>query len=381
MSLGSNSIGKEFVVTCFGESHGRCVGAVIDGCPAGLPLTEEDIQKDLDRRLPANREIVSARREKDTVEILSGTYEGFTTGAPICALVWNKQVVSGDYDSIRDKPRPGHADYPARIKYMGFNDYRGGGRFSGRITVAFVIVGAVAKKLLDVFGIEVLAYTTAIGDVELRATLSLGDVRENTYANSVRCPDPDVAEEMEETILGAKKEGDSVGGIIECVAFNLPVGVGEPIFDSLDADIAKMLFDVPAVKGVEFGVGFEAAKMKGSENNDPYVMCDDEIELLNNNSGGVLGGLSSGMPLVVRVAVKPTSSISKEQKTVDLSTMEETTIQVQGRHDPCIVPKAVPVVEASVAAVLVDQLIRAGFIPNVLGVEAIGEYYGVKEKD
>jgi chorismate synthase len=381
MSLGANSIGKEFVVTCFGESHGRCVGAVIDGCPAGLPLTEEDIQKELDKRLPANRELVSARREKDTVELLSGIYEGFTTGAPICALVWNKQAVSGDYDSIKYKPRPGHADYPAKIKYMGFNDYRGGGRFSGRITVAFVIAGAVAKKLLDVFGVEVLAYTTAIGDVELQATLSLDDVRENTYANSVRCPHPDVAKEMEETILRAKKEGDSVGGIVECVAFNLPVGVGEPIFDSLDADIAKMLFDVPAVKGVEFGVGFEAAKMRGSENNDPYGMCDDEIELLTNNAGGVLGGLSSGMPLVVRVAVKPTSSISKQQKTVDLSTMEDATIQVQGRHDPCIVPKAVPVVEASVATVLVDQLLRGGFIPKVLGVEAIGEYYGVKEED
>jgi chorismate synthase len=381
MSLGSNSIGKEFVVTCFGESHGRCVGAVIDGCPAGLPLTEEDLQKELDKRLPPNRELVSARREKDVVEVLSGTFEGFTTGAPICALVWNKQVVSGDYDSIRDKPRPGHADYPARIKYRGFNDYRGGGRFSGRITVAFVIAGAVAKKLLDVFGVEVLAYTTAIGNVELRATLSLGDVRENTYANSVRCPDPDVAEKMKETILSAKKEGDSVGGIVECVAFNLPVGVGEPIFDSLDADIAKMLFDVPAVKGVEFGVGFEAAKMRGSENNDPYGMCDDEIELLSNNAGGVLGGLSSGMPLVVRVAVKPTSSISKKQKTVDLSKMEDATIKVQGRHDPCIVPKAVPVVEASVAIVLVDQLLRGGFIPKVLGVEAIGEYYGIKEED
>jgi chorismate synthase len=381
MSLGSNSIGKEFVVTCFGESHGRCVGAVIDGCPAGLPLTEEDIQKELDKRLPPNREIVSARREKDIVEILSGTYEGFTTGAPICALVWNKQVISGDYDSILDKPRPGHADYPARIKYMGFNDYRGGGRFSGRITVAFVIAGAVAKKLLEFLGVEVLAYTTAIGEVRLRTTPSLEDARENTYGNSVRCPDPDVAEEMEKTILRAKKEGDSVGGIVECVASNLQVGVGEPIFDSLDAEIAKMLFGVPAVKGVEFGVGFEAAKMRGSENNDAYVMRDGEIEALTNNAGGILGGLSSGMPLVVRVAVKPTSSISKEQKTVDLSKMEETTIQVQGRHDPCIVPKAVPVVEASVATVLVDQLIRASFIPKVLGVEAVGEYYDVKEED
>jgi len=381
MSLGANSIGKEFVITCFGESHGRCVGALIDGCPAGLSLTEEDIQKELDKRLPPNREIVSARREKDAVEILSGTYEGFTTGAPICALVWNKQVISGDYDSIKDKPRPGHADYPARIKYMGFNDYRGGGRFSGRITVAFVIAGAVAKKLLDVFSIEVLAYTTGIGEVRLGTTPSLENVRRNTYGNAVRCPDPDMAEKMKETILRAKKEGDSVGGIVECVASSLPVGVGEPIFDSLDAEIAKMLFDVPAVKGVEFGAGFKASKLKGSENNDAYVMRNGEIEALTNNAGGILGGLSSGMPLVVRVAVKPTSSISKEQKTVDLSKMEETTIQVQGRHDPCIVPKAVPVVEASVAIVLVDHLIRAGCIPKVLGVEAVGEYYGIKEKD
>ena len=379
--MGSNSIGKEFVVTCFGESHGRCVGTVIDGCPAGLPLTVEDIQREVDKRLPENKEIGSARREKDVVELLSGTYEGFTTGAPICALVWNKETKSSDYDAIQDTPRPGHADYPARIKYMGFSDYRGGGRFSGRVTVAFIIAGAVAKKLLSFFGVEVYAYTTEIGNVKLQATLSLEDVRVNTYANSVRCPDPEAAKEMEKTILDAKKEGDSVGGIVECVAFNLPVGVGEPIFDSLDAEIAKMLFDVPAVKGIEFGVGFEAAKMKGSEDNDPYVMCDDEVEPLNNNAGGVLGGISSGAPLVVRVALKPTSSISKEQKTVDLSTMEETTISVKGRHDPCIVPKAVPVVEASVATVLVDQMVRGGFIPKVLGVEAVEQCCDDTEED
>jgi len=269
MSLGANSIGKEFVITCFGESHGRCVGTIIDGCPAGLPLTEEDIQKELDKRLPPKREIVSARREKDIVEILSGTFNGFTTGAPICALVWNKEVISGDYDSIRDRPRPGHADYPARIRYQGLNDHRGGGRFSGRITVAFVIAGAIAKKLLELFGVEVLAYTTEIGKIRLQKTPALEEVRKNTYRNAVRCPDPEMAEKMEETILKAKKEGDSVGGIVECVASNVPVGVGEPIFDSLDAEIAKMLFDMPAVKGVEFGAGFEAARLKGSENNDP----------------------------------------------------------------------------------------------------------------
>lgn len=381
MSLGSNSIGKEFVVTCFGESHGRCVGAVIDGCPAGLPLAEEDIQKELDKRLPKKEEIVSARREEDAVEILSGIYEGFTTGAPICVLVWNKEVISDDYDAIRHTPRPGHADYPARIKYLGFNDHRGGGRFSGRITVAFVMAGAIAKKLLVLAGIEVLAYATEIGGVKMRSTQSLEDIREKTYGSSVRCPDPKVAVEMEETILKAKKMGDSVGGIVECVASNVLAGVGEPIFDSLDAELAKMLFDIPAVKGVEFGVGFEAARLKGSENNDSYVIRDGEIEAVTNNAGGVLGGLSSGMPIVVRVAVKPTPSISKEQKTVDMLNMADTTIQVKGRHDSCIVPKAVPVVEASVAMVLVDQLLRAGLIPKVLGVEAVGEYSDVTKED
>ena len=381
MSLGSNSIGKEFVVTCFGESHGRCVGAVIDGCPAGLPLAEEDIQKELDKRLPKKKEIVSARREKDAVELLSGTYEGSTTGAPICVLVWNQEIISDDYNAIRHTPRPGHADYPAKIKYFGFNDHRGGGRFSGRLTVVFVMAGAIAKKLLKLTGIDVLAYTTEIGGVKMRATPSLEDIRTKTYGSSVRCPDPKVAEKMEETILNAKKMGDSVGGIVECIASNVLVGVGEPIFDSLDAELAKMLFDVPAVKGVEFGVGFEAARLKGSENNDSYVMSDGEIEAVTNNAGGVLGGLSSGMPIVVRVAVKPTPSISKEQKTVDLLNMTDTKVQVNGRHDACIVPKAVSVIEASVAMVLVDQLLRAGLIPKVLGVEAVGEFSDVTEED
>jgi len=379
--LGANSIGKEFVVTCFGESHGKCVGTVIDGCPAGLPLTKEDLQCELNKRIPTNREIVSARREADIVELLSGTYEGFTTGAPICALVWNKEILSSDYAEIQDKPRPGHADYPARVKYMGFADYRGGGRFSGRMTVAFVIAGAVAKKLLEVFNIKLLAYTTEIENIKLQATMSLEDIKKNTYESAVRCPDLNVSKEMEKIILDAKKEGDSVGGIIECIAFNLPVGVGEPIFDSLDANIAKMLFDIPAIKGVEFGLGFEVSKLRGSENNDSYTIEEGEIETLTNNAGGVLGGLSSGMPLIIKVAVKPTPSISKKQKTVDLSTMQETTISIKGRHDPCVVPKAVPVVEAAVATVIVDHLIRAGFIPKVLGVEAVEEFCDDTQED
>ncbi|MGQ9459672.1 MAG: chorismate synthase [Candidatus Bathyarchaeaceae archaeon] len=364
--LESNSIGKEFVITCFGESHGRCVGVMVDGCPAGLPLSEQDIQRELDKRIPPKPEIVSARMEEDTVEVLSGIFNGFSTGAPICALVWNKDVVPGEYNLIKDKPRPGHADYPARIKYGSFNDYRGGGRFSGRITVAFVMAGAIAKKLLGLFGVEVLACTIEIGNVKLRKSLAIEEIRRNTYKTAVRCPDMESAKEMEEAILKAKNEGDSLGGIVECTALNVPVGVGEPLFDSLDADIAKMLFNVPAVKGVEFGAGFKAARMRGSENNDPYVIRGGKIVTLTNNAGGVLGGLSFGMPIVVRAAIKPTPSISKEQKTVDLSKMEETTIRIKGRHDPCVVPKAVPVIESAVAIVLADHMLRAGVIPKVL---------------
>ena len=379
--MGSNSLGKEFVVTCFGESHGRCVGTVIDGCPAGLPLSVEDIQKELDKRLPQNPEIISARREEDMVELLSGTYEGFTTGAPICILVWNKEVISDSYEAIRHTPRPGHSDYPARIKYLGFNDIRGGGRFSGRLTVAYIMAGAIAKKLLQLASVEILAYTSEIGGVKISKTPSVEDVREKTYESSVRCPNSAASKKMETAILKAKSEGDSVGGIVECCILNVLPGVGEPLYDSLDADFAKALFGIPAVKGVEFGVGFEAARLKGSENNDSYVMVDGEVKTTTNNSGGVLGGMSSGMPILVRVAIKATPSIDKEQNTVDLLEMTNTTIQVKGRHDACIVPKAVPVVESAVALVLIDHMLRAGLIPKVLGVEAVGEYDDTTEEN
>ncbi len=366
MLLAGNSLGREFVVTCFGESHGRCIGIVVDSCPAGLQLSEKDIQKELDKRIPLHSEIVSGRIEEDAVEILSGVFNGFTTGAPLCALVWNKEAASEDYEPLRNVPRPGHADYPAIMKYGSFNDYRGGGRFSGRITAGFVMAGAIAKKLLDLFNVDVLAYSKRIGSIELQSLPSLEEAHENTYNNPVRCPEKACSQMMEKEILKAKREGDSLGGVIECLALNIPVGVGEPLFDSLDADISKFLFSIPAVKGVEFGTGFKGAQLRGSENNDAYVVKDRKIVTLSNNAGGILGGISSGMPIVVKVAVKPTPSISKEQKTVDLSKMEETTISVRGRHDPCVVPKAVLVVESGVAIVLVDQMIRAGLIPKVL---------------
>jgi chorismate synthase len=326
----------------------------------------EDIQLALDTRIPQEIDVVSARREPDLIEIFSGTFENHTTGAPITLYIRNKDVKSSDYDPLRDLVRPGHADYPAKVKYGGFSDYRGGGRLSGRMTAAFVAAGAIAKKLIAQFGVEVLAYTVSIGKVRLDTTPSIEDVKKITYENPVRCPDFDVAEKMREEILQAKNTGDSVGGIVECTALNLPVGIGEPLFDALDSELAKILFGIPAVKGVEFGAGFKSSTLKGSENNDQYVLEEDKVVTLTNNSGGVLGGMSTGMPLLVRAAFKPPSSIGKEQQTVNMMRMENTTLGVKGRHDPCVVPKAVPVVQAMVAIGLADLMLRGGMIPRVL---------------
>jgi chorismate synthase len=338
----------------------------VDGCPAGLPLSEADIQAELDRRIPAEPKIVSGRIEKDVAKILSGVFNGFTTGAPIALMVENREVDSSDYEAIKDLPRPGHADYPARVKYGGFNDYRGGGRFSGRLTVAFIMAGAVAKKLLSKFDVDVLAYTRAVGKVKSDKKFTAEEIRKNRYTATTRCPDLACAERMEEAIVTARKEGDSLGGIVECIALNVPVGVGEPLFDSLDADLAKALFDIPAVKGVEFGLGFRVAELKGSESNDPYIMQSGRVATSTDNMGGILGGISNGMPIMMRAAIKPTPSIGKEQKTINLSTMEDTNLSIKGRHDPCVVPKAVPAIESAVAITLADHMIRAGFIPKVL---------------
>jgi chorismate synthase len=365
--VAGNSIGKVFRVMTFGESHGSSIGVVIDGCPSGLKLTAKEIDEELSKRIPNNSKIVSSRREKDKVRISSGFFKNITTGAPITLLVDNKEIVSSDYDVIKDLLRPGHADYPAKIRYGGFNDYRGGGRFSGRGTVSLIMAGVVAKKLLALIDVEVLAFTKSIGNVALEKSLIFEEVRTLRFETSVRCPDFDCAKLMEEVIIEARDKGDSVGGIIECVVLNLPAGVGDPVFDSLDGDISKMIFAIPAVKGVEFGAGFVSTTLKGSENNDQYALCDKKIVTTSNNAGGILGGLSSGMPVVLSVAFKPTPSISLDQCTVNYKIMKETSLRISGRHDPCVVPKAVPVVEAAVAIVLVDHLIRAGFISNIIG--------------
>jgi chorismate synthase len=364
--MSGNIIGERFVAVSFGESHGKCVGVIVDGCPAGLPIDEADIQNQLDLRKPGQSIVTTQRKEEDKVEILSGLFNGNTTGAPICMLIWNKDQDSRPYDQIRNTPRPGHADYPAMVKYGNFNDYRGGGRFSGRITATFVMAGAIAEKLLrQALGIEILAYTLEIGGIRAN-NLSIDDIRKLRYSNEVRCPDSTVAEKMKEAIVKARQDGDSLGGVIECTALNMPVGLGEPVFGALESDLSKALFAIPAVKGVEFGSGFEGSKRRGSENNDIYKVENGKIVTVSNNSGGILGGLSNGMPLLLRIAFKPASSIAKEQRSVDLQTMEQTEMTVPGRHDPCVVPRAPPVVEAIVAIILADHAIKYGLIPPVL---------------
>lgn len=363
--MGGSIIGERFVAMSFGESHGRCVGIVVDGCPAGLPLSESDIQGLLDLRKPGQSVVTTQRKEEDKVEIISGIFNGFTTGAPICMLIWNKDSDSRAYEAIRNIPRPGHADYPAMVKYGGFVDYRGGGRFSGRLTATLVMAGAVAAKLLkNALGIETVAYTTEIGNVKAGNITSANIAKR--YDNDVRCPDPVAAERMRDAILQARKDGDSLGGVVECTTSSLPVGLGEPIFASLESDLSKALFSIPAVKGVEFGSGFAGSRKRGSENNDAYAIEDGKVVTKTNNAGGILGGLSNGMPLVIRVAFKPAASIAKTQETLDIVKKSQTNLSVPGRHDPCVVPRAPPVVECIVSMVLADHAIRAGLIPPVL---------------
>ena len=365
----SNSIGRDFMVTSFGESHGRCVGAVVDGCPAGLRLSVDDIQFELDRRRPGQSSVATSRSEEDRVQLLSGVFNGHTTGAPICALVWNRDRDSSGYEARRWTPRPGHADYTAHVRYGGFNDYRGGGRFSGRITAGYVMAGAIAKKLLsEALNVEVLAHAREIGGIRARG-VGPDEIRENVEGNPVRCGDPEAAERMVEVITESSGRGDSLGGVVECVALNLPPGVGDPVFDTLEGDIAKALFAVPAVKAVEFGLGREFSRVRGSESNDPLTVRGGRVETETNRMGGIVGGISTGMPVEVSVTFKPTPSISLPQRTVDLERMEETTVVVEGRHDPCVVPRAVPVVESVVAMALADHVLRAGLIPRVLGGE------------
>jgi len=362
--LGGNTFGKVFRVTTWGESHGRAVGVVVDGVPAGLPLSEEDVQKELDRRRPGTSEVTSPRRERDRVEILSGVFEGKTIGTPVSMLVWNEDVDSRPYEEIRMKPRPGHADLTYWLKFRHV-DYRGGGRASARETVGRVAAGAIAKKLLSLRGVEIFGHTVEAAGVSIRRPPTFEEIKENAERNQMRCADPKVAEEMLRAVMSAASRGDSTGGIVEIIAVNVPPGLGEPVFDKLDADIAHAMMSIGAVKAVEIGEGKNFAKMFGSEANDPITVKNGKIVTLTNKAGGILGGISTGMPIVVRLTVKPPSSISLPQRTIDLETLEEREIRLKGRFDPNLCPRVIPVAEAMMAIVLADHMMRAGEISPV----------------
>ncbi|MGC9516732.1 MAG: chorismate synthase [Methanomicrobiales archaeon] len=358
--MSGNTIGKYFKVTTFGSSHGTALGAVIDGCPAGLELSENDIQQELDKRRPGTSQITTSRSEMDKVELLSGVFQGKTDGTPITAVVYNKDIDSSAYEPFKDKPRPGHGDFCWIYKYGNY-DYRGGGRGSGRTTIGQVIGGSVAKKLLKQLNIQVISHVTQIGNIKANK-VSINHIKSKIKENPVKCADPAAARKMEDLILKVKEEGDSIGGIVETVVLNPPAGMGEPVFDKLDGDLAKVLMSIGSVKGVEIGAGFDAATLTAYGMNDEYYISKDGVRTTTNQAGGILGGISNGMPIIIRMAVKPTPSISKAQKTVDLIKREEVEIEIKGRHDPCICPRVTSVAEASVSIILVDHLIRSGLI-------------------
>jgi len=359
--MSGNTFGKIFRVTTYGESHGQAVGLVVDGVPAGMPLAEADIQKELDRRRPGQSLLTSPRQEQDQVEILSGVFQGKTLGMPISMVVRNVDADSNPYEDIKNTPRPGHADLTYWQKF-GHVDYRGGGRASARETVGRVAAGAVAKKLLAAQGVEIIGHTVEAAGVAVEREVSPEEIRRNVEGNPMRCADLAAAEHMKKAVLDAAKDGDTTGGVVEVIALNVPAGLGEPVFDKINAEIAHAMMSIGAVKAVEIGAGKKLAKMRGSEANDQIILKKGKIETKTNLAGGILGGISNGMPIVVDVTVKPPSSIAKPQHTVDLEKMEATEMRLRGRFDPNLCPRVVPVAEAMLAIVMADHMIRAGKI-------------------
>ncbi|MBI1935678.1 chorismate synthase [Candidatus Woesearchaeota archaeon] len=351
-----NSFGQLFRITNFGESHGKAIGIVIDGCPPMLELGAKDIQKFLDRRAPGQSEVTTQRQEPDKVEIISGVFSGKTTGTPICMIIFNKDFKPADYREISQAFRPSHSDFTYQKKY-GIRDPSGGGRSSARMTAGNVAAGAVAFKLLNQrFKTEITAYVKRVKDIV--ADINPGNVSQKDVESSiVRCPDKNAAKAMIELIESAKNSGDSVGGVIECVIKNVPAGLGDPIFDKLEADLAKAMLSINATKGFEIGSGFEGIKMFGSEHNDTFIIKNKKIATKTNHSGGIQGGISNGMPIIFRVAFKPTSTIQKKQQTVDIKG-KSMKLAAKGRHDPCVLPRAVPIVESMAALVLCDHYLR-----------------------
>lgn len=356
-----NTLGNKLRVTVFGQSHGPAIGCTVDGLPAGFRPDMEQLSAFMARRAPGKSPLSTTRQETDQVEILSGMADGVLCGAPLTAVIANRDHRSGDYDALRNTPRPSHADFTARMKYGESCDLRGGGQFSGRLTAPLCFAGGLALQILEQQGIFVAAHIAQIGTI-YDAHPEFAAIDESTLTQLTQKPFPvfadSVAPLMQDIIEQARSDGDSVGGMIRCFAAGLPTGLGEPMFGGVENRLAAALFGIPAVRGVSFGAGFDAAAMRGSEHNDPFAVDNGRIVTRTNHAGGVLGGITTGMPLVVNAAIKPTPSIAKEQDTVDLATMRNTTICVAGRHDPCIVPRAVPVVEAVTALTLLDMLME-----------------------
>lgn len=351
--------GSKIRISIFGESHGNAIGINIDGLPSGLELNLEDIAYEMRRRAPGKSPLSTARSEDDIPEILSGYFNGKTTGTPLCAIIRNTNTRSKDYGLLKDMMRPGHADYSGNIKYNGFNDYRGGGHFSGRITAPLVFAGAICKQILKEKGIIVAAHVKSIRDIKDKSFIDSDlDLNYLESLKSFELPliDKSIEESMREEILEAKEEMDSVGGTIECGVFGVNPGVGDPFFDSVESTLAHLLFSVPAVKGVEFGRGFDLTYMRGSEANDEIYYDDGKVKTRTNNNGGILGGITNGMPILFTAAIKPTSSIGKAQNTININSKENTILKVEGRHDPCIVQRAIPVIEAVTAIGILELL-------------------------
>ena len=355
----SSYLGNNLRVAIFGQSHSMAIGVTIDGLPAGERVDLEELERFLRRRAPGHTATATPRKERDKPHILCGLVDGLTCGAPLAAIIENTNTRSQDYDRLKDVPRPGHADYTAQMRYGGFQDVRGGGHFSGRLTAPLCIAGGIALQILARRGIQVTAHIRSIADVEDQPFDPMGE-RSDTLKvlNEAPLPVLDAAagKRMEQAVLEAKAQGDSLGGVVEVMVTGLPAGVGDPMFGGMESRLAAALFGIPAVKGVEFGSGFEAARMRGSQNNDPFHMEDGRVTAASNHAGGILGGITTGLPLVFRVAFKPTPSIAMEQDSVSLSRKENEKLMVVGRHDPCIVPRAVPVTEAAAALVVLDAL-------------------------
>ena len=356
-----NTLGTVFRLTSFGESHGEAIGGIIDGCPAGIAIDIESIQKELDRRKPGQSSITTSRKEADSVEFLSGIFEGKTTGTPIGFIVKNQNQHSSDYDHLKNVYRPSHADFTYQTKY-GIRDHRGGGRSSARETIARVVGGAIAKTVLQELDIKITAFTSQVGHIKLEQLYTALDLS-TVDATAIRCPDKVVAEEMISYIQQIKKEGDTVGGIITCVCEGIPAGLGEPVFGKLHAALGNAMLSINAVKGFEYGLGFDSVKYKGSEINDQfYRRPDGKIGTKTNNSGGIQGGISTGEPIYFRIAFKPVATIMQDQQTVN-NEGEETILHARGRHDPCVLPRAVPIVEAMAAMVILDYYLMSKMFP------------------